>query len=141
MTPTIQPRPPRKNAPTAIVPRLFLPLTALLALFAVFARAGMNLTPPTGRVTLAWDYPTNELSTDLWFNIYETTNLAAPLTNWNCLTNVLGTNLTASVIVQPGAHFFVATASNFWGESLTSNVASTPILPKPAGDSLTIHRD
>lgn len=97
--------------------------------------AAMSLAPPSGRVTLAWDYPTNLLGTNLWFNIYSSTNLNEPITNWVCLRSVVGTNLQATVTVQPGAH-----ASNFWGESLTSNVALTPDLARPAGDTLTIHR-
>jgi hypothetical protein len=105
------------------------------------AAPSLVVVPPNGHVTLSWNYDTNELSTNLWFNIYETTNITASLTNWNCITNVVGTNLSVMIDVQRGLNFFVATASNFWGEtSITSNMTFTPALPIPINDSLRIEK-
>lgn len=80
-------------------------------------------------VTLVWDYPTAALSTNLQFLIYGSTNLDTPTTEWQLLTNTIGTNRSVSVRVQPGQWYFVATASNYWGVSRPSNVASTPAPP------------
>lgn len=112
----------------------------LVAAVTCLAAAALDLSPPSGNVVLSWSYPAESLSPDLTFRVYASTNLATPITNWACLTNIAGTNLSASVKIQPGQMFFVMTASNFWGESLTSNVAATPKLPLPAGDTLTIKR-
>ena len=89
--------------------------------------AGLN---PSGRVRLAWDYPTNELSTNLVFRLYTSTNSMLEATNWTVLTNVVGTNLSVDIRIVPGERFFFLTASNFWGESFLSNIASTPALPR-----------
>lgn len=101
----------------------------MLLSLAVVCLAAVSLprgTPPSGRITLAWDYPTNELGMDLTFRVYR----SGDLRNWTLLTNVVGTNATVAVQVQPGQHFFAMTASNFWGESDFSAVASTPPLPR-----------
>lgn len=103
----------------------------------ISALAGLCLlavaaSPPSGRVRLAWDYEPTELSTNLTFVLRHSTSIATPLTNWLVLTNVVGTNLTIEVQITPGQHYFVLTASNFWGESDFSNVAGTPPLPRSA---------
>lgn len=72
-------------------------------------------------VSLAWDYPTNELN-GVTFRLKWTTNVA--LTNW--VTIATTTNTTVRVDVPKGVNFFACTASNFWGESFFSNIASTP---------------
>ena len=100
---------------------LLFPLT-LLALGPAFT--------PSGRINLSWSYPTNEFDTNLVFRVYSSTNATDFLTNWSVLTNVVGTNLSATVTIAPGARFFFMTASNFWGESNPSEVASTPALPR-----------
>jgi len=81
-------------------------------------------------VTLAWDYPSNELSTNLVFKLYSTTNVALPMTNWPLVKTIVGTNLTTPFPMQPGMRLFVMTASNFWGESTFSPVAATPPAPR-----------
>lgn len=101
------------------------------------------LTPrPLG---LAWDYPTNGMSTDLSFNLYSSTNLSTPLSNWvriasypatnaNWYSNglwkvpVQGTNyvFTVTNTVLPGVQFFYVAASNFWTESDPSNTVGLP---------------
>lgn len=109
----------------------------------------MVVSPPNGHVHLKWSYDTNLLSTNLWFNWYETTNISTPLTNWNCITNVLsssitnfdGTNLIISIDITPGEHFLVGSSSNFWGEtSITSQMAHTPPLPLPINDTTRIEK-
>ena len=110
-------------------------LTLLLSICSLSAA-----TLPSGSVTLAWDYPTNELSTNLTFIVYSTTNIITPLTNWARLTNVIGTNLQSTVTIQPGQRYFVVTASNFWMESEFSNVVYTPPLPA-VGSNLNIRRN
>jgi len=86
--------------------------------------------PPSGRIELTWDYPTNELSADLSFRVYSTTNISLALTNWPCLTNFPGTQTSGIIQITPGQQYFVMTASNFWGESSFSNVTNTPVLAR-----------
>lgn len=115
----------------------------LLILMSTSVDAGPQyvVAPPNGDITLEWNYPTNLLCTNLWFNIYGTTNLDLPVEQWPFITNVVGTNLFANLSVVPGANFFVMTASNFWGESsITSNITSTPSLPLPMNGCVTIQK-
>jgi len=132
-------------------------------LFAVFwlpsALCALASSLPTnsvnGRVVLSWSYPTNLITDDLRFNLYQTTNLNTP---WLFLTNIpatnffpyqaafdgtnwMATNLCAQFDIQPANYFFVASATNFWGEtSVTSNIVSTPPPPQPINDSLRIRK-
>jgi hypothetical protein len=76
-------------------------------------------------ITLAWNYPTNELSTNLTFNLYHSLAVTNPLP-WMMMTNTVGTNLNCKVDIIPGEHYFYVTASNFWGESLPSNILGLP---------------
>jgi hypothetical protein len=105
-------------------------------LFGVLLRAAVT---PSGKVTLAWDYPASELSTNLTFRVYSSATMQLPITAWPVLTNVVGTNLSVQVTVAPGQRFFFLTASNFWGESGPSNLANTPPLPRDM-TNLTINR-
>lgn len=116
-------------------------LTIVLVLVCFRSLSSPNLVTPSpdGHVILSWDYDTNQLSTNLWFNFYETTNISTPLTNWNFLTSVVGTNLSVEVVITPGQHFIVGTSSNFWGESsITSNMTVTPPLPIPINNTVKI---
>lgn len=79
---------------------------------------------------LRWTYPTNELSTNLTFYIYSHTNISVPLTNWPVLTNVVGTNLSVAFPINAQQRWFFMTASNWWAESLPSEVVGTPPLPR-----------
>lgn len=84
-------------------------------------------------VTLAWEYPTNELSTNISFNLYYSTNILQPLTNWVILTNVSGLKTNVIVPIKPGVHFYALTASNDFGESdfttpLRAQVARSGVL-------------
>ena len=89
-------------------------------------------------ITLAWDYPTNELSMTLTFKLYHSETLTLPAAQWTVLTNIPGTSLQVTVPVTISQHYFYLTASNWWGESDPSNVASTPAPPRSG--RLTIHR-
>ena len=60
------------------------------------------------------------------YKIYGTNSLSVPQTNWPLLTVVGGTVSNTSLTMQPQQFFFYVTASNFWGESIPSNVANTP---------------
>lgn len=105
--------------------RSLLALNLLLPA-AVFAAPGNIRT----NAVLVWSYPTNELSTNLTFIIYSSTNLSTPLTNWPVLKVVAGTNLQTSFPISQQQRWFVMTSSNWWGASDFSEVAATPPLPR-----------
>lgn len=96
-----------------------LSLTILFLLVVFTSRA-----QPRSTATLTWDYPTNELS-GMRFNLYSSTNAALPISTWPLLTNVSGTNVT--VQINPGQCFYFCTASNEFGESIPSNVATATV--------------
>ena len=88
-------------------------------------------------VVLAWDYPdepwqTNGLPTDgmLSFNLYCHTNVMHPLTNWFFVTNISGAKRSAKIEIAAGSYYFALTASNWWGESVFSNVERVPGPPR-----------
>lgn len=136
--------------------------TTILPLLLAFSCASLATTLPTntvsGHVTLQWRYPTNRITDDLRFQLYQAPDLTLPLDQWTplasvaatnfapyqvdlCGTNWMATNLTVQLEIQPGAYFFVGTASNFWGEtSITSNVVATPPAPVVINDSLRIRK-
>lgn len=84
-------------------------------------------------VVVEWTYPTNELSTNLTFIIHRGTNVAQPVSTWTPLTNIVGTNLSATVDMPPGEYYFALMVSNFWGTSF-SKVVSTPPPPRNDGN-------
>lgn len=86
---------------------------------------------PDGRIQFAWDYPTNELSTNLTFILWKSTDL----TNWTQVAAFPGTNTTATFTLAPvGACAFALSASNFWGStSFFSNFAFVPNPPRNDG--------
>jgi hypothetical protein len=104
-------------------------LIKLLSALVLMAAAAWA-SPLRTSVILAWNYPTNELSTNLVFKIYASPDSAVPLTNWTLLMTVTGTNLQATVSLNPTNMFFFVTASNLWGESDPSNVVSAPAPPR-----------
>lgn len=97
-----------------------------LIYFLLAITAGISFAALNSKVKLIWDYPADQI-TNVTFNLHYSTNISVPLTNWPTLTNVSTTNVDLDT--QPGAYFFYVTASNFWGESDPSNVASTPAAP------------
>jgi hypothetical protein len=103
----------------------YILIATLLAGLKSFGQLSTN-------VTLVWDYPTKELSTNLTFRVYHTTNeldLLKPVSSWNILTNVPGTNTTLKVPANYGQNYFAVSASNFWSEAFSS-VVLTPTLPR-----------
>jgi len=80
-------------------------------------------------LTLAWNYPTNEMSTNLTFKMYHSLSVTNPMP-WTVVTNIIGTSLLCSLDVVKGEHYFYVTASNMWGESLPSNVWGSPPVAK-----------
>lgn len=81
-------------------------------------------------VLLSWTYPTNELSTNLTFYVFSTTNASLAITNWPQLTNVVGTNTSVQFNMVPGQQFFSIRASNMWQLGDFSAVVATPFLPR-----------
>jgi hypothetical protein len=100
-------------------------LILLLLLVALPSLAALRTN-----VTLVFDYPVNELSTNLTFKFYSSTNAAAPLASWTLFAAVPATNTTYTFPLQPQQRFFFVTASNYWAESDPSSVASTPVPPR-----------
>ena len=95
-----------------------------LTILLLCAIAGLALGAVPTLITLAWDYTVSDITPDMIFKIYHSTDVAA--TNWPLMTNVSPPALSVQLTILPGAHFFYATASNFWGESDPSNIAKTP---------------
>ncbi len=110
-------------------------LLSLLSIAIPLAVLSLPTGTPIGDVTLAWD--NDKPSTNQGFKLYFSANASTPMTNWTVLTNISGLRSNATVRVVPGAAFFAITATNLWGESSFSNVASTPALPSSDGN-LTI---
>lgn len=98
----------------------------LLAVVAATA-AGMETNQV---VTLEWDYPEAEVCSNMVFRVYSSTRVDLPLREWPVLTNVPAPALSVSITMEPCQRFFYVTASNWWGESDPSNVASTPAPPR-----------
>lgn len=116
-------------------------LASLLLCISAFSAPLLVVNPPNGHVTLSWNYDTNLLSTNLFFHVYETTNVTIPLIQWNTLTNMVGVTTSVVLEVVPGEHYFVVSSSNFWGEtSITSQPAYTPPLPIPVNNTVKIEK-
>ena len=65
------------------------------------------------------------------FYLLHSTDISTPVSNWNVIAVIPGLATNHFLDVQPGRHFFTMTASNFWGTSSNSNIASTPEVIKP----------
>ena len=89
--------------------RIFAAIIGLTVSGASFGVSAAILPPPpTKTALLIWDYPT--LTPEIVFNVYQTTNLADPSSNWKVLTNVTA---TSCVIQMSGdTQFYAVTASN-----------------------------
>jgi hypothetical protein len=108
-------------------------------LFLLFVGTLLLTAAPPGpsTVTLAWTYPSNELS-GITFYLQSSPNQGTPTTNWPVIASVTGTN-RIQITVMPGQAFYTVYASNFWGASSNSNIANTP--PWPRNDEvLTVDR-
>jgi len=104
------------------------PLTLLLLISCVCLIAAPGQLRDS--ITIEWEYPPEELSTNLTFYVYSSTNVSTPLTNWPRLATVTGTNLSVTVPMTAQARYFVMTSSNYWGQAAFSAVASTPPAPR-----------
>lgn len=102
----------------------------LLIILAVLSADGSPGNMRTN-LTLRWSYPANELSTNLLFKFYSSTNIAQPVASWPLYATTIGTNLSLVVPVNAaeGQRYFVGTSSNWWGESFFSNVTNPPSPP------------
>jgi len=84
----------------------------------------------SAEIPITWLYdPIEQPDIDVW-KLYHTDNLNDPI-DWQLFgvyTNNLSTNLIM-VDITPGQHFFILTASNYWGESLPSNRARSKFAP------------
>lgn len=86
-------------------------------------------------LTISWDYPVAELSTDLVFRVYHATNIVVVPVDWSLATSVTGVTMTTMSVI-PGSHYFaVRTYSQFWGiESPPSGTNSTPPAPQTSSN-------
>lgn len=86
----------------------------------------------SGTVNIVWDYPSNELSTNITFKLYHCTNLLTD--QFTVFTNVSGLLTSIRLPVEPGVHFFKLTAASLegFGESDFSEAARCQ-LPRRGG--------
>lgn len=73
-----------------------------------FSSSAVILPPPSQKVTLSWEYP--DANPDIVFNVYGTTNLTLPMTQWPLV--VTTTQTSCSLPMQGESFFFVVAASN-----------------------------
>jgi len=109
-------------------------------IFALFIVVGVLIaqTPPMppgagASVLVAWD-PNPPADKVTAYRVHYSTNVAAPLP-WQLIgstsSNVFefavdSSNTNLADGFAPGVHAFYVTASNFWSESLSSLIVSTP---------------
>jgi hypothetical protein len=101
---------------------------AALALLAIGIAAAPSPSPTP--ITLVWDYPAEEVTEDLTFNLYTSIDAQLPPEQWTLIKTVPGTARQVTIEVTPGRAFYYVTARNFWSESAPSNTASTPPVPR-----------
>lgn len=102
----------------------------LLAILTLVSALAVSSRAIAATVTLEWDYPPLEVP-GTTFTVY--TVSALPITgpvDWKKLGSVVGETRITVTIPTAGQQYFVATASNLWGESGFSNVVATPALPR-----------
>lgn len=121
----------RKTKPTYKPEHTMKKLIPLIVCLAAVAAPG-DLKQS---ITLSWT-PSQTLEDIQASNIYCKTNVVS--TNWTRIETVVGpgTNCVLQVSVLPswglgyrGPYYFTVTSSNFWGESVFSNVAWIPSAP------------
>ncbi len=80
----------------------------------------------------AFDYPPSSCSTTITFHWFFSTDLSVPVTNWLHLSQepcqIGKTNYTVQLMVQPGAGWITAGASNLTGMALFPGAAEIPPL-------------
>jgi len=105
-------------------------MTRLLTILSLFLALTLHAQTRTN-VTLAWDYPTNILSTNLTFVLYCSATPNTPLNTWTFHSAIVGTNLQATIPVTSQQNYFTLKVTNNIGEeSPFSNVA---VIKPPAG--------
>jgi hypothetical protein len=136
LTPALSPK-------ERVKPSAAMAFCLALVVGLMWAARAATFTVPV-QVSLAWSYPTNGFSTDLCFVFLSTSNVNTALAQWPFftnafLTNLVSTNLDATgtnanftlpFLTLPGQGFYVGVATNFWGSSDFSGVASTPPVPR-----------
>lgn len=113
-----------------------IPLVAV-AILAIAAVPSIN---DKVNITLKWDHPIEfqEGNSNWVYRIYQSSDG----TNWTAITNVSGLSNSVVLPVTKAQAFYYATtveATNFWSESLPSNVAQTPA-PPLSGENLSVSR-
>ncbi len=88
----------------------------ILALFACLAVVALEINPDLSKVVLSWTYPSAELTTNITFHVFHSTNAGQALTNWTWLTNCPGTQTQLLVrLPNPGGfHLLTIAVSNQW---------------------------
>ena len=105
--------------------KLFLLVTVAVALVAGLNEANAA-TFTNKNVSLEFDYPALDLTPDLAVYVYTNSSLLVPVSNWQVaavVTNVAAANKIPIVLHLPRS-YFVLQASNVWGLSDFSEVAS-----------------
>jgi hypothetical protein len=121
----------------------------LIAVFSVILLGVMlkifgAVPPPSRAPKLAFDYVMTNVTGDLWFNVYRSVDVSAPLNTWTLvsnfsanggtnmlgITNGIGTWATAPLTPIAGQQFFYAVGSNTtWGEGSPSPVVAAQAPP------------
>ena len=104
-------------------------LIAILLLIAVAIKAA--------QVEFQWTH--NNASVANTFYLLHSRNISTPTSNWTTIAVIPGLATNYCHDIEPGIHFFSLMASNFWGVSSNSNIASTPEVIEPF--QLEIGRD
>ena len=91
----------------------------------------LTSTALTDSLTLAWDYPTEELPTNIVFHVWTSNDVNKPLTNWTVCATVPSPKTTTTVPDVWGWRYFSCTASNEIGRSDFSNIVSYHTRPRP----------
>lgn len=95
--------------PTAVSPPpLPKPITRTKS--APQSTAQLAVVPNFGTITLAWDYPPEEFTTNVSFNLRASADPTLPLAQWQIVTNTTSQQVTLPI--TPGFSFFICTATN-----------------------------
>jgi hypothetical protein len=113
-------------------------LTAFILCASACLAAALVIVPIDGHLRFTWRYDLEPANTNLSFNFYSATNIPTPLSNWLFYTNIVSTDALntndGSYFLDftslPGGNHYLATSSNLQGESITSNVITTPPYPQ-----------
>ena len=115
-------------------------ISAIVLVGVLACAAAIPSLPGKVNITLRWDHPPGyEAGNSNWlYRIYQSDNG----TNWTAITNVSGLSNSVVLVVEKAEAFYYATTvegTNFWNESVPSNVAQTPA-PPLSGVNLSVSR-